>query len=84
MHQAKKQFGQNFLVDQQIISDIIRAIRPHSGDNMVEIGPGLGALTRPLIDTLNQLHVIEIDRDIILDDDLSLDVGQIHVDEILI
>ncbi|MFA6014072.1 MAG: 16S rRNA (adenine(1518)-N(6)/adenine(1519)-N(6))-dimethyltransferase RsmA [Gallionellaceae bacterium] len=65
MHQAKKQFGQNFLVDQQIISDIIRAIRPHSGDNMVEIGPGLGALTRPLIDTLNQLHVIEIDRDII-------------------
>ena len=64
-HKAKKQFGQNFLVDQNIISDIIRAIRPEPDDNMVEIGPGLGALTRPLLKQLNKLHVIEIDRDII-------------------
>jgi 16S rRNA (adenine1518-N6/adenine1519-N6)-dimethyltransferase len=64
-HQAKKRFGQNFLVDEQIIADIIRAIRPMSNDNMVEIGPGLGALTRPLLKLLNQLHVVEIDRDII-------------------
>ena len=64
-HQAKKRFGQNFLVDEQIIADIIRAIRPAAADNMVEIGPGLGALTRPLIALLNTLHVIEIDRDII-------------------
>lgn len=64
-HQAKKRFGQNFLVDEQIISDIIRAIRPEPDDNMVEIGPGLGALTRPLLKQLNKLHVVEIDRDII-------------------
>ncbi len=64
-HKAKKSFGQNFLVDQNVIADIIRAIRPESGDNMVEIGPGLGALTRPLLKLLNTLHVVEIDRDII-------------------
>ncbi|MFH2135987.1 MAG: 16S rRNA (adenine(1518)-N(6)/adenine(1519)-N(6))-dimethyltransferase RsmA [Pseudomonadota bacterium] len=64
-HKAKKSFGQNFLVDQNIIADIVRAIRPEAGDNMVEIGPGLGALTRPLLKTLNTLHVVEIDRDII-------------------
>ena len=65
MHKAKKKFGQNFLVDEQIIADIIAAIRPDPEDNMVEIGPGLGALTRPLLKRLNHLHVIEIDRDII-------------------
>ena len=64
-HKAKKSFGQNFLVDQNIIADIIRAIRPEAEDNMVEIGPGLGALTRPLLKLLNKLHVVEIDRDII-------------------
>lgn len=64
-HKAKKQFGQNFLVDQQIIADIVRAIRPMADDNMLEIGPGLGALTRPLLQQLNKLHVVEIDRDII-------------------
>ena len=64
-HQAKKRFGQNFLVDEQIIADIIRAISPEARDNMLEIGPGLGALTRPLISHLNTLHVVEIDRDII-------------------
>ncbi|HXU93574.1 MAG TPA: 16S rRNA (adenine(1518)-N(6)/adenine(1519)-N(6))-dimethyltransferase RsmA [Gallionella sp.] len=65
MHKAKKHFGQNFLVDQQIIADIVAAIRPEPDDNMVEIGPGLGALTRPLLKRLNHLHVVEIDRDII-------------------
>ena len=65
MHKARKRFGQNFLVDEQIIADIIRAIRPEPADNMVEIGPGLGALTRPLLKKLNHLHVVEIDRDII-------------------
>jgi 16S rRNA (adenine1518-N6/adenine1519-N6)-dimethyltransferase len=65
MHEAKKRFGQNFLVDQNIIADIVRAIRPEPDDNMVEIGPGLGALTRPLLKQLNKLHVVEIDRDII-------------------
>jgi 16S rRNA (adenine1518-N6/adenine1519-N6)-dimethyltransferase len=65
MHKAKKKFGQNFLVDQNIIADIIAAIRPEPDDNLVEIGPGLGALTRPLLKKLKHLHVIEIDRDII-------------------
>lgn len=64
-HRAKKRFGQNFLVDEQIIADIISAIRPEPDDNMVEIGPGLGALTHPLLKKLNHLHVVEIDRDII-------------------
>ncbi len=65
MHTARKRFGQNFLVDEQIIADIVRAIRPQPDDNMVEIGPGLGALTRPLLQHLRCLHVVEIDRDII-------------------
>src|SRR5512145_1196114 len=64
-HKAKKKFGQNFLVDERIIADIVAAIRPEPEDNMVEIGPGLGALTRPLLKKLNHLHVVEIDRDII-------------------
>ncbi|OGS91787.1 MAG: 16S rRNA (adenine(1518)-N(6)/adenine(1519)-N(6))-dimethyltransferase [Gallionellales bacterium GWE2_58_10] len=64
-HQAKKRFGQNFLVDERIIDDIVAAVRPEPDDNMVEIGPGLGALTRPLLKRLNRLHVVEIDRDII-------------------
>jgi len=65
MHKARKRFGQNFLIDEQIIADIVRAIRPERSDNMVEIGPGLGALTRPLLQHLEHLHVVEIDRDII-------------------
>ncbi len=65
MHKAKKKFGQNFLVDERIIGDIVAAIRPEPDDNLVEIGPGLGALTRPLLKHLNHLHVVEIDRDII-------------------
>ena len=65
MHKARKRFGQNFLVNQRIIDDIICAIRPQPADIMVEIGPGLGALTRPLLQQLDQLHVVEIDRDII-------------------
>jgi 16S rRNA (adenine1518-N6/adenine1519-N6)-dimethyltransferase len=65
VHKARKRFGQNFLVDEQIIDEIISAIRPEFEDNMVEIGPGLGALTRPLLKKLNNLHVVEIDRDII-------------------
>jgi 16S rRNA (adenine1518-N6/adenine1519-N6)-dimethyltransferase len=65
LHKARKRFGQNFLVDERIIGEIIAAIRPEPQDNMVEIGPGLGALTRPLLKILEHLHVVEIDRDII-------------------
>ena len=85
MHKARKRFGQNFLVDEQIIADIIRAIRPEFTDHMVEIGPGLGALTRPLIKNLTQLHVVEIDRDIIerLENDYPKEKLIIHAGDAL-
>lgn len=64
-HIARKRFGQNFLVAKDVVADIIAAIAPKSGDNLVEIGPGLGALTAPLLEKLDVLHVVEIDRDLI-------------------
>jgi len=64
-HVPRKRFGQNFLTDESVIAAIIDAIAPQPHDRMVEIGPGLGALTRPLARKLDRLHVIEIDRDII-------------------
>lgn len=64
-HIPRKRFGQHFLRDADIIAAIVHAIRPQMGDNMVEIGPGLGALTRPLLAHLAHLHVVELDRDII-------------------
>lgn len=64
-HQAKKRFGQNFLVDTNVIQQIVDSIQPRPDDLMIEIGPGLGAMTRPLLKHLNQLNVIELDRDII-------------------
>ena len=64
-HRARKRFGQNFLIDRQVIASIINTIHPRPDDNLVEIGPGLGALTVPLHRILNHLTVIEIDRDIV-------------------
>lgn len=64
-HVPRKRFGQNFLVDDSIIAGIISAVMPRRGDNLVEIGPGLGALTDPLLARLDRLQVIEIDRDLI-------------------
>lgn len=64
-HQAKKRFGQNFLHDEAVITSLINAIHPQEDDLMVEIGPGLGAMTKPLLKKLQHLHVVEIDRDII-------------------
>lgn len=63
-HQARKRFGQNFLVDQSVIDSIVRAIAPQRADRMIEIGPGLSALTAPLLDRLDHLTAIEIDRDL--------------------
>jgi 16S rRNA (adenine1518-N6/adenine1519-N6)-dimethyltransferase len=63
-HQARKRFGQNFLIDAAAIAAIIAAIKPAPGETLVEIGPGLGALTRPLIAAGGQLNAIEIDRDL--------------------
>lgn len=64
-HRARKRFGQNFLIDQQVIADIVNAVAPARSDRVVEIGPGLGALTDPLLQKLDHLHVVEIDRDIV-------------------
>ncbi|MEO7726579.1 MAG: 16S rRNA (adenine(1518)-N(6)/adenine(1519)-N(6))-dimethyltransferase RsmA [Burkholderiales bacterium] len=63
-HQARKRFGQNFLVDEVAIAAIVSAIHPSFGECLVEIGPGLGALTRPLLAAAGTLHTIEIDRDL--------------------
>lgn len=63
-HFARKRFGQNFLVDAGVIDGIVRAIAPQPGDMLVEIGPGLAALTQPLLAQAKQLTVIEIDRDL--------------------
>jgi len=64
-HRPRKRFGQNFLVSPGIIRNIVEAITPARGDTLVEIGPGLGALTAPLSARLERLHVVEIDRDLI-------------------
>ena len=64
-HVARKRFGQNFLIDPQVIADIVNAVAPQRGDRVVEIGPGLGALTDPLLKRVDHLQVVEIDRDII-------------------
>ncbi|SFE41024.1 16S rRNA (adenine(1518)-N(6)/adenine(1519)-N(6))-dimethyltransferase RsmA [Nitrosomonas sp. Nm166] len=64
-HKPRKRFGQNFLVDQHVISQVIAAIHPHKHDQVIEIGPGLGALTYPLLQVVDHLDVIEIDRDIV-------------------
>ena len=64
-HRARKRFGQNFLSDEVIIDSIVSAISPKPDDLLVEIGPGLGAITGELINQLNQLHVVELDKDLI-------------------
>jgi len=63
-HIARKRFGQHFLTDTAIIDAIVREIAPVPGDAMVEIGPGLAALTQPLVERLGQLTVVELDRDL--------------------
>lgn len=63
-HLARKRFGQHFLVDRHYIERIVAALDPQPDDNIVEIGPGLGALTGPLLEGLKRLTVIEIDRDL--------------------
>ncbi|QWF71720.1 16S rRNA (adenine(1518)-N(6)/adenine(1519)-N(6))-dimethyltransferase RsmA [Methylomonas paludis] len=64
-HQARKRFGQNFLQDQHIIQQILAQARPLAGQHWLEIGPGLGALTRPLLKTGIKLDVVELDRDLV-------------------
>jgi 16S rRNA (adenine1518-N6/adenine1519-N6)-dimethyltransferase len=63
-HHARKRFGQHFLTDGAVIDQIVQAIAPQAGDAMVEIGPGLAAMTQPLVERLGHLNVIELDRDL--------------------
>ena len=65
MHQARKRFGQHFLHDQSVIEAILRVIDPRPGENLLEIGPGQGALTYPLLQRCDQLIAIELDRDLV-------------------
>ena len=84
-HIARKRFGQNFLIDAQVIGGIVAALAPQRDDLVVEIGPGLGALTAPLLDRLDHLHVVEIDRDIVarLQQRFSADRLSIHAGDAL-
>lgn len=89
-HVARKRFGQHFLADGAVIDHIVGAIAPRAGQNMVEIGPGLAALTQPLVERLGRLTVVELDRDLVdklkqhgqLDvvaaDVLTVDFAQLH------
>jgi len=63
-HVARKRFGQHFLVDEGVVAAIVRAITPRPGEALVEIGPGLGAMTQPLLERCGALTVIELDRDL--------------------
>lgn len=65
-HIPRKRFGQHFLSDRGIIDDIVNAINPQPGQPVVEIGPGLAALTQPLVERLGRMTVIELDRDLAL------------------
>jgi 16S rRNA (adenine1518-N6/adenine1519-N6)-dimethyltransferase len=95
-HVARKRFGQNFLTDQHVLDSIIDTIGPHRGEVMVEIGPGLAAMTARLLGQLDHMHVVELDRDLVArlekayprerltvhsGDALKFDFGQIPVPE---
>lgn len=64
-HRARKRFGQHFLRDSSVVERIVAAIRPVPGDRLVEIGPGLGVLTLPLLTAVGELDAIELDRDLL-------------------
>jgi len=64
-HIARKRFGQHFLHDRGIVQRILDAFDPQPGETLVEIGPGPGALTRPLLERCTPLHVVELDRDLV-------------------
>ncbi|MQR01847.1 16S rRNA (adenine(1518)-N(6)/adenine(1519)-N(6))-dimethyltransferase RsmA [Glaciimonas soli] len=78
-HIPRKRFGQNFLTDNNVLSEIISAIDPQPDDNMVEIGPGLAAMTRLLLDELKQLHVVELDRDLVARLQKTFDPSRLHI-----
>lgn len=78
-HIPRKRFGQNFLTDQAVLHNIIAAIAPQKHDVMVEIGPGLAAMTRLLLPKLDHLHVVELDRDLVARLQQQFDTQGLHV-----
>jgi 16S rRNA (adenine1518-N6/adenine1519-N6)-dimethyltransferase len=80
-HIPRKRFGQNFLTDQVVLHDIIRAIDPKPGDAMVEIGPGLAAMTGLLLESLDRLHVVELDRDLVARLKKNFDPARLSIHE---
>jgi len=80
---VRKRFGQNFLRDQQVIRQIVNAIAPTTDDCLIEIGPGHGALTEPLVNTGANLEVIEIDRDLVIELSQRFPHLNIHSSDIL-
>jgi len=81
-HRARKRFGQHFLTDQHIIDQIISAVAPQKNEHLVEIGPGTGVLTRPLLAQINSLDVIELDRDLAANLRREFSPEILHVHEI--
>ena len=85
LHQPRRRFAQNFLADPHYVAKVVDAVAPQAGDNLVEIGPGHGALTRPLIERARHLTAIEIDRDLAarLAAEFSPDQLTLHVGDAL-
>jgi len=86
MIKAKKKFGQNFLTDTSIIKEIINHINPKEKDRILEIGPGMGALTKPILSKISHIDVIEIDSDMVAHLNKTLAESQISImqDDILL
>lgn len=82
MHQARKRFGQHFLRDQSVIDAIVNVINPRPEEHLVEIGPGLGAITLPVLERVKSMDAVEIDRDVIAALTVSaLTVGELRIHE---
>ena len=64
-HRARKRFGQNFLQDSAVVQRIVASVAPQTEDQLVEIGPGQGAITRDLLRAVGQMDAVELDRDLI-------------------
>lgn len=79
-HRAKKRFGQNFLHDKSVIGRIVSAINPQPGENIVEIGPGLGAMTMPVLDCCKKMTAVELDRGLIENlQKISAPIGELNL-----
>jgi phospholipid N-methyltransferase len=78
-HQARKRFGQHFLTDTALVEKMVRAIAPTDDQIVVEIGPGQGALTLPLLDHIQHLQVVELDRDLITELERRISVQRLTI-----